>query len=178
MKKICLLVALGAALMSKAQSNENAQKVGYANMEYIISQLPDMKAIETDLKSTQAQFRKEIEARSQKLQKAYTDFNANAETMSDTLRQNTERELEKSMAELEQYQQDAQTTLQNKHKLFMAPVYLKVTRAIADVAKDNGYAMILSQTISDLPLLVYNNTQVDVSPLVLQKFGITPAAAK
>ena len=178
MKKICLLVALGAALMSNAQTNENAQKVGYANMEYIISQLPDMKAIETDLKSTQAQFKKEIEARSQKLQKAYTDFNANAETMTDTLRQNTQRELEKSMSELEQYQQDAETTLQNKHKLFMAPVYLKVTRAIADVAKENGYGIILSQTISSYPFLLYNNTQVDVSPLVLQKFGITPAAAK
>jgi outer membrane protein len=178
MKKIGLLFALAASIVSHAQNNEVAQKVGYANMEYIIGQLPDMKAIDTDLKSTQAQFRKEIEARSQKLQKEYTDFNANAATMTDTLRENTQRQLQNSMAELEQYQQDAERTIQNKRKLFMAPVYLKVSRAIADVAKENGFGIILSQNISSYPFLLYNNTQVDVSPLVLQKLGVTPAAAK
>ena len=176
MRKLFLLVALAAGYVSQAQSQQTANKVGYANMEYIITQLPDVKEIETELKSTQTQFKNQIEVKSQALQKQYADFNANMNTMADTVRVNKQRELEQSMADLEKFQQDARLTIQNKQKLYMAPVYLKVNRAIEEVAKENGFSVILNQQVSGYRILLYNNEQVDVSNLVLQKFGVTPVA--
>jgi outer membrane protein len=177
MKTLLLLAALTAGYFSHAQNQAAATqgKVGYANMEYIISQMPDIKQIETELKSTQTQLRNQIQAKSQQVQKQYTDFNTNMKTMQDTVRVNRQRDLEVAMAELEKMQQDAQVTLQNKQKLFMAPVILKVNKAIQEVATENGYDIILTDRVSQYDFLLYQTTQLDISNLVLQKFGVTPA---
>lgn len=172
MKKFFVFVLLAAAFNLQAQSVTG--KIGYADMEYIMSQLPDMKQIETELKSTQAQFKKEIDAKSQKLQKDYGDFNTNAKTMTDTLRINSQRKLEESMAALEQFQQNAQTTLQNKQKLLMAPLFLKVNKAINEVATENGFSVILTKEVGNYQVLLHQSEQLDVSNLVLKKFGVTP----
>jgi outer membrane protein len=176
-KGIILLLLLCAPVFVIAQNTTEAkpEKVGYANMDYIISQLPDMKEIESELKSTQTQLRNQIQAKSQEVQKQYTDFNANAKTMADTVRTRRQSELEKAMTDLEKMQQDAQLTLQNKQKLYMAPIYLKVNRAIAEVAKENGYSIILTDKVGTFDFLLYQSNQLDVSNLVLQKFGVTPA---
>ena len=178
MKRIFLLAALAAAFVSKGQTTKPSGQIGYANMEYIISQLPDMKAIETDLKSTQTQLRTQIETKSKELEKQYADFNTQMDTMVDTVRQSRQRDLEKAMSDLEQMQQNAQLTLQNKQKLYMAPLYLKVNRVIAEVAKENGYSIILTEMVSNYRFLLYQQPQKDVSNLVLQKFGVTPATKK
>lgn len=177
MKKIFLLAALAAAFVSKGQTTPSpGNQVGFANMEYIMSQLPDMKAIEADLKSTQTQLRTQIEARSREVEKQYTDFNTQMDGMDDTVRQNRQRDLERAMADLEQMKQDAQQSLQNKQKLYMAPLYLQVNRAISEVAKENGYSIILTEMISGYRFLLFQQPQKDVSNLVLQKFGVsTPA---
>jgi outer membrane protein len=176
MKKIFLLAAMAACFVSKGQAPEGSEdRVGYASMAYIISQLPDVKAIETDLKSTQVQLRNQIEAKSKEVEQQYDDFNTNMETMADTVRMNKQRDLEQALANLEQMQKDAELTLKNKQKLYMAPVYLKVNRAIEEVAKENGFAIILTDRVSTYPFLLYQKQEMDVSNLVLQKFGVTPA---
>lgn len=178
MRKLFLLVALAAGYGSMAQSQQAEAGVGYADMEYIVRNLPDAKEIETELKSTQTQLKNQIDARTKELQAQYADFNANMNTMVDSVRMKKQHELEQAVAALEQSQQDAQITLQNKQKLMMAPVYLKVSRAIQEVAKENGYAVILTDRISSYRLLLYRHEQKNVSDLVLKKFGITPTAKK
>jgi outer membrane protein len=178
MKKIFLAAALAAAFVAEGQSNQSKDRVGYASMEYIVSNLPDMKAIETDLKSTQTQLNSQIEAKSKEIEKQYTDFSANMNTMADTVRENRQRVLEQAMADLEQMRMDAQKTLQNKQKLYMAPLYLQINRAIAIVAEENGYAIILTEKISGYQFLLSKQPQSDVSNLVLQKFGVSPPASK
>lgn len=175
MKKICLLLVLTASYFANAQTPDGPNKVGFANMEYIISQLPEVKQMETEMKSTQTQLRNQIQSRTKEVEKQYTDFNQNMSTMTDTVRANKQRDLEKAMADLEKMQQDAQVTLQNKQKLIMAPIYLKVNRAIGEVARENGYSIILTETISNYPFVLYHQSQMDVSDQVLKKFGITPA---
>lgn len=176
-KRTLLLLVIALPLFAQAQTAQQGQpdKVGYANIEYIASQLPDMKAIESDLKSTQTQLRNQIQARSQEVQKQYQDFNASAKTMADTVRMRRQSDLEKAMGDLEKMQQDAQLTLQNKQKLYMAPIYLRINKAISDVAKENGYAIILTDRLSTYDFLLYQTKQLDISDLVLQKFGVTPA---
>ena len=177
MKAALIVIAVTVGCLAPAYSQQASNnKVGYANMEYIISKLPDMKQIETEMKSTQTQLRNQIQTRSQEVQKQYNDFNAQAPTMTDTVRASKQRDLEKAMADLEKMQQDAQVTLQNKHKLYMAPIYLKVNRAIQEVAKENGYGIILTDKVSTYSFLLYHTAQLDISDLVLQKFGVTSPA--
>lgn len=176
MRQIFLLVAFIAGSTVQAQDAEPQGRVGYANIEYIISLMPEIKEIEADMKSTQTQLRNQIQTRSQEVEKQYTDFNENMNSMPDTVRMNRQRDLERAMAEVEQMQQDAQQTLQNKQKLYMAPLYLKVNRAIGEVAQEAGYTVILTERIGDYSLLLFQDKQRDISDLVLNKFGVTPPA--
>ena len=176
MKTILLLGALTAGYFSQAQSSGSGEhRVGYANLEYIISQLPDVKEIEVEMKSTQTQLRNQIQARSAQVEKQYTDFNANMNSMDDSVRMRSQRDLEQSMADLEKMQQDAQLALQNKQKLYMAPLYLKVNRVIQEVAEENGYEIVLTETIGNYDFLLYQDAQKNISDLVLKKLGVTPA---
>jgi outer membrane protein len=98
--------------------------------------------------------------------------------MVDSVRVKRQQQLQQAMADLEKMQQDAQVTLQNKQKLFMAPLYLKVDKVIEEVARENGFDIILTQNVSGFNFLLYYDKQRDISDLVLQKFGVQPAAKK
>ncbi|NJM24236.1 MAG: OmpH family outer membrane protein [Bacteroidia bacterium] len=99
-------------------------------------------------------------------------------SMLDAVRANTERELQQMQANLEKLQQDAQTTIQNKQNQLMGPVYDMVGKAIEEVAKENGFALILNQQIGGLDVILYGDEKVDVSDLVLKKMGVTPKPAE
>lgn len=175
MRKLVLLTVLAlAAFGAQAQSGS---KVGYADVDYIFSQMPESKQIETELKSTQTQLKNQIDAKAKEFQTKLADYQANAGTMLDAVRVNTERELQQLQQNLEKLQQDAQTTLQEKQNKMMAPVYDKVGKGIADVAKENGFSFILSSQIGGLDVVLYADEQNDVSDLVLKKLGVTPKPA-
>jgi outer membrane protein len=173
MRKLVLLLVLGlGAHLSQAQTAST--KIGYADVDYIFSQLPESKAIEAELKSTQAQLKNQIDAKYAEFQKKLADYNANLNTMLDAVRTNTERELQQMQQNIEKLQADAQTTIQTKQTQLMDPVYKKVGKGIEEVAKENGFSFILNQQIGGLDVILYGDEKMDISDLVLKKLGVTP----
>lgn len=177
MRKIVFLVALVVASITSFAQTQASAKIGYADVDYIFSQMPEAKQIETELKSTQTQLKNQIDAKAQEFQKKLADYEANAGTMLEAVRVNTERELQQLQQNLQNLQQDAQTTIQTKHSQLMEPVTKKVGKAIEDVAKENGFDFILSAQIGGLDVVLYADEKADVSDLVLKKLGVTPKTA-
>ena len=173
MRKFVLLLVLGfGALVSHAQTAP--PKIGYADVDYIFSQLPESKAIDSELKSTQAQLKNQIDAKYQDFQKKLADYNANLNTMLEAVKANTERELQQMQQNIEKLQSDAQTTIQTKQTQLMDPVYKKVGKGIEDVAKENGFTFVLNQQIGGLDVILYGDDKMDISDMVLKKLGVTP----
>jgi outer membrane protein len=176
MRKLVLLAMLGlVTFVSHAQTAST--KVGYADVDYIFSQMPESKQIDADLKSLQTQLKTQIDTKYQDFQKKLADYQANLNTMIDAVRANTERELQQMQQNIEKLQQDAQTTVQTKNTQLMEPVFKKVGKAIEDVAKENGYTFVLSQQIGGLDVILYGDEKMDISDLVLKKLGVTPKPA-
>ena len=176
MRKLVSLAVLALGFFAAhAQTQTATTKVGFADVDYIFSQMPEAKQIDAELKSTQTQLKNQIDAKAQEFQKKFQDYNANLNTMLDAVRNNTERELQQLQDNLTKLQQDAQNTIQNKQTQLMEPVFKKVGKAIEDVAKENGFTFILSQQIGGLDVILYGDEKMDVSDLVLKKMGITPA---
>jgi outer membrane protein len=172
MKKVVVIIAIiSAAFASQAQT---PVKMGYADIEYIISQMPEAKQIDAELKSTQTQLRNQLDTKAKEFQTKLADYQANQGTMLEAVRANTERELQMLQSNLEKLQQDAQTTIQNKQTQLLQPVYDKVEKAIAEVAKENGFTFILSNQIGGLNVVLYADEKAEVSDLVLKKLGVTP----
>jgi len=175
MKKFALLFVLGfVSFISHAQT-----KIGYADVDYIFSQMPEAKQIDAELKSLQTQLKNQIDAKVQKFQKDLQEYTAAVQnnTIPDAVRTNTERELQQQRENIEKLQQDAQTNVQNKHTQLMEPVFDKVGKAIEATAKENGFTFVLSQQIGGLDVILYADETSDVSDLVLKKMGVTPKPA-
>jgi len=176
MRKLVLLLVLGlGTFISQAQTA--SVKVGYADVDYIFSQLPEAKAIDAELKSTQTQLKNQIDTKYQDFQKKLADYQANLNTMLEAVRANTERELQQMQQNIEKLQADAQTTIQTKQTQLMDPVYKKVGKGIEEVAKENGFTFILNQQIGGLDVILYGDDKMDISDLVLKKLGVTPKPA-
>ena len=179
MKKLNLL-ALGLILACssatvQAQTTPTTQKIGYADVEYIFSQMPEAKQIESELKVTETQLTNQINAKTQELQKKYEDYVANEKTMLEAVRANTARELEMLQQNLETLKQDAQTTYQKKQTQLLEPVYAKMGVNIEKVAKENSFSLVLRGRLGGQDVVLFADDQVDVSDLVLKSMGITPA---
>src|SRR5690606_36133571 len=157
-----------------AQAQTTSTKIGYADVDYIFSQMPEAKQIDTELKSLQTQLKNQIEAKAAEFQKKYQDYTQNINTMLEAVRLNTERELQQLQQNLQKLQEDAQVTIQNKNNQLMQPVYDKMGKAITDTAKENGFSMVLSQQIGGLDVVLYADEASDISDLVFKKLGVTP----
>lgn len=174
MRKMFFLMVFAVAAIS-AQAQES--KIGFADVDYIFSQMPEAKQIDTELQSVQNQLKAQLDKQVKDFQTQLADYQANVNNMLPAIRSNTEKELEQKRANIEKLQQDAQTTIQQKQTQLMEPVYSKVGKAIEDVAKENSFTLILNQQIGGLDVILFGDEKMDVSDLVLKKMGITPPAA-
>lgn len=171
MKKLVLLVVFGfTAFITNAQEI----KIGYADPDYIMGQLPESKQVESDLKTLQTQLKTQIDSKVQEFQRKAKDYNENYTTMLEPVRQNTERELQQLQQNLEKLQQDAQTTIQTKQQALMQPLYAKIGKGIEDTAKENGITLVLSNQVGGLDVVLFADEKLDISDLVLKKLGVTP----
>lgn len=174
MRRFFVLLVLTAGF-SAGMAQTPTTKIGYANVDYIFSQMPEMKQVENELKATETQLKNQLDTKMREFQTKLQDYQANVNTMLDAVRVNTERELNQLQENLQQLQQDAQNTIQNKHTQLMTPVYEKIGNAIEAVAKENGYTFILTEQIGGLDVILYADDSTDVSDLVLKKMGVTVA---
>lgn len=170
------VVALFASLVSYGQ---DIQKLGYADTDYILSQLPDARKVETDLKAHYAQLEAQLKAKGAEYEKKYKDLEANYTKWVDAVVQDKQSELQALQQQLEKFRQDAEASYTKKQQDLMAPLYEKVGNAITEVSKENGYSFIITLNAAGGggPVLLYKNSQYDVSNLVLKKLGVTPTAA-
>ncbi len=175
MKNLLVLFVFG--MMAFSANAQNASKVGYADVDYIFSQMPEFKQIDADLSTLQNQLKKNLETKGAEFQRKLTEYQQNADKMLDAVRQNTERELQQLQANLQKLQEDAQAEIQKKQNTLMEPVYAKVGKTIEEVAKENGFTFVLNQQIGGLDVILYGDPANDISDLVLKKMGITPAPA-
>ena len=173
MRKLCLLLLIIPILKSEAQlPNENG--IRYADVEYIFGQLPAAKQIESELSSLRSQLETKIKAQYSEFQKKYAAHISTKEPDS-TLRRR-EKELQLMQDNIQKLQQDSEVILQRKQQQLIDPVTKNIQKAIADVAKENNFSFILNSGAGGQDLVLYAESEMDVSNLVLKKLGINPIA--
>jgi outer membrane protein len=177
MRKLVTLFVLSLGFFAAQAQTAPSTKIGFADVDYIFTQMPEAKQVEAELKSTQTMLQNQITSKQQEFQRKVKEYNDNLPTMLDAVRANTERELGQLQENLQKLQQDAQTTIQNKQGQLMEPVYKKVSKAIEEVAKENTFTYILTSQIGGLDVILYADEKMDVSDLVLKKLGVTPKPA-
>jgi outer membrane protein len=103
----------------------------------------------------------------------YQEFQKNFDSLSDAVKQLKEKELMELQQRLTAFQQAAGADIQKKSAELMEPIIEKANKAVQEVAKAGGYAVIL-ETGS---MVYYDEATVkDITPEVKTKLGIDPNA--
>lgn len=176
MRNKLLLTVIALTFGLATVQAQSALKIAYADVDYILSQMPEAKQVEAELKAHNTQLQNQLQSKYQEYQQKLQAYQQGASTMVDAIRQEKETELAQLEQRIQKFQQDAQSSMQKKSTDLMQPLYTKVGNNIETVAKENGYAYVLNGQVGGIDVVLYADEKYDISDMVLKKMGITPAA--
>jgi outer membrane protein len=174
MMKNIIAIALTFLAVGIVSAQQKPLKIGYVDVDYILSEMPETKQIESDLKVHQSQLQNQLQSKMANYQKMIQEYQGGAATMTDVIRQDKEREIAQLEENIQKFQQDAQVSFQKKQTELLQPVYEKIGKAIEEVANEGSFTYVLSTRIGSIDVILFAIPENDISDLVLKKMGITP----
>lgn len=168
MKRMLLTALLLSGLMTAA----TAQKYGHLNFGNMLSLMPQTKTADEQL----AAFQKDLEAKGEKMAVEFkgnvAKFIAESQTgtMSPKEQQTRQDTLAKEQEAIRAYEQEVAMKVSAKREELLKPLIDMLEKAIAEVAKENGYLLIFDT--SSFNAILYAKETDDVLPLVKKKLGI------
>jgi outer membrane protein len=168
MKKVLLALALfvGTASVAIAQ-----QKIGHINADELLQLMPETKLAQTELEAYGRQLEKDLTDMEAELKNKIDSFRANEKMMTTLARETKTQELQELQMRIQEYSQRAQQDLQQKQVEILTPVIEKATKAVQDVAKENGFSYILDSSPSKAVVVFAENGE-DIMPMVKAKLAI------
>ena len=170
MRSLLSLVLFLCALITFSQSG--AAKFGYVDTDYIMSQIPEYKAAQSELDKTSVQWQKEIDAKYLEVEKLFKAYQADAILLTDDMKKKREGEIaikEKEVKDLQKQRFGVDGELFKKRQELVKPLQDKVYNAIKAVAEKNGLGFIMDK--SGQVSLLYANSKYDRSDDVLVYLG-------
>jgi outer membrane protein len=170
-----VLLAASSFFASNAQA-QAPLKIGFTSVEYVLSQMPESKQIESDLKTYGTQLEAQLKTKTTEYQGKVDAYQKGASTMTPVIKADKEKELQTLGQSIQEFQQTAQQSMQQKQQTLLRPVLDKIQKNIDAVAADQGYTYILNSDSGSNPILLHGPKDGDVSDAILKKMGITPTA--
>ncbi len=143
-KLIVLLVAmamLSTPLLAQTTPASGLTKIGYTNVDYVISKLPESKLMQNQIEVTKAQLDKALGETYKEAQEKYEAYQKNGAQMTDVIRADKEKELQNLQTRITEMQTNAQQSLQTKQQQLLEPILTKVNNAIQEVGKESGFPL-------------------------------------
>ncbi|QNH61892.1 OmpH family outer membrane protein [Hymenobacter sediminicola] len=167
---------LAQAPTTAATTTSGPLKIGYTSVEYVLSQMPESKQIESDLKAFSTQLENQLKSKYQEYQTKAEAYQKGGSTMTDVVRADKEKELTNMQQSIQEFQRSADQSLQQKQQTLLKPALDKLQKTIDQVADENGYTYVLNSDGAS-PVLLHGPKEGDISDLILKKMGVTPGAA-
>jgi len=169
MKKVFGLLLTAVLIFTAQDGIAQSFKTGHINRDDIIMAMPDY---DTAMKAYNA-YGQELTNALELMQVEYNNkldqYVKDSKTLTDLVKTNKEQELADMQTRIANFQQQAQVQLQDKQVALLNPIIEKVTAAINDVAKAQGFIYVY-----DVRTLIYFDAtkSTDVAPLVKTKLGL------
>ncbi len=148
-----------------------SQKFGYCNSSALLSNIPEVKQADSELKSFQSQLQKKGQEMVKALQDKGEDLQRKEQqgTISPKDMSTQKAKLEEEQGKISEYEKEVYDKLAEKRDALFSPILERVNKAMADVAKEQGY-MFVFDTNSNAVL--YGHESLDVTDLVKAKLNI------
>lgn len=172
MKKLFVLFLLGGMAFTAS-----AQKYGHLNFGNLLAMMPETKGADEALKKFQQEMVAKGDTMAKKFQVKYAAAAKDVQEgkLSPQQQQVREAELKKEQDSIVVYQQRVQQQIQAKREQLLGPIVQKAEKAIAEIAKANGYVMIFDTSVFNAILFAQDTD--DIYPMIKTKLGLPDAPA-
>jgi len=172
-----LMTIVTTPLLAQTTPASGLTKIGYTNVDYVISKLPESKVMQNQLEVTKAQLDKALGETYKEAQEKYEAYQKNGANMTDVIRADKEKELQNLQTRIQEMQNNAQTSLQTKQQQLLEPILTKVNNAIQEVGKESGFLYILNMDAGQgtTPIILFAASEENnATNLILRKLGVDP----
>jgi outer membrane protein len=150
MKKIAALLLFSAALTLTPAFSQKNNKFGHINSAELLSLMPERKVAAARMDTMTKEIQKQMEdmmaeyrSKQDGLEKGRTGFSA-------LVLKDKEDELASLGQRIQNFQQQAQSTLEQKEQELTEPIVTKAKKAIEQVAKENSYTYVFDTSAGAL----------------------------
>ncbi|MGA2739091.1 MAG: OmpH family outer membrane protein [Bryobacteraceae bacterium] len=174
MTKNCVFlpaIALGAALLSQAQTGAPAQsappaapptKVGIIAFQNAIVSTKDGQKAAAELTAKFGPKKSELEKKQSTIAQLQDQLRKGTNTMSEEAKQKLMREIDQTTKALNRETEDAQAELDQEQNRIMQELGQRINAVMDKYARDNGYAVILDVSSQQTPVL-YAASGIDIT---------------
>ncbi|WP_127129690.1 OmpH family outer membrane protein [Pseudoflavitalea rhizosphaerae] len=166
----CLLVTM--VLMSVGTGSQAQTRIGYISLQELIVAMPEYKKANGDMQEHQKALQEQANDYQLEFQRKDSIFNVDSTKWTTAMREVKRKELNELYIRIVNFNQTAQQSMQKREQELLAPIQQKAVQTTQAVAKENGYAYILSKE-----QLIAFPAADDILPLVAKKLGLNLSAA-
>lgn len=174
-------IVLALTLLVVAASAAPAQdRIAYANLDYIVSKMPESRAVAKQLDTYQDELQKGLDTKRAYAQQKLTEARdaEAAGIVSDEKMQEYQTELARLDREIRITAADAEKKMVEKNSELMEPVLQRLYETIEAVAKREGYTHVLNTMDgTGRSIVMWGLSERDITDLILTDLGV-PADEK
>lgn len=164
MKKITFIVLL--SLFSFQMFSQS--KVGTIDIDFILSKMPDLEKVNTDLNTYGTELENEVKSQIASYQALVKTYQEKESGYTDPMKKIKQDEIIKKEEEVQNLQQNASKLLQIKQNELMRPLYKTIGENLSVISKEQGYGQVL--TINNT--IAYLDPALDLTIPVMKKMGL------
>jgi outer membrane protein len=159
----CLFLCGGSAM---AQKN---LKFGHINSNDLMQIMPGRDSAQTVLQAEVTELENTLKTMQAELERLYNDYQANQSGWTELIRNTKQREIQDMGARVQEFQENAQKSLQQREQELLQPIIDRAKKAINDVAAEGGYSYIID---SSSPSILFAQDSDDIMPQVKKKLNL------
>ncbi|MDP2686775.1 MAG: OmpH family outer membrane protein [Aequorivita sp.] len=147
-------------------------KVGAVDVEYILSKMPEMTTVQTQLETYGKQLDTDLNKKIDEYKKLAEEYKKGEATFTGEQKKEKQTALLTLDADIQKFQENGSKLMGIKQTEYLQPLYKKIGEALDKVAKAQNYTQVM-QTNTDL---VYLDPNYDLTVPILTELGITITA--
>ena len=170
MKKIILLIFFTFTAFTTF-----AQRFAFVDSDYILKHIPEYAAAQKQLTALSDQWQKEVDGRSQEIERLYKAYEADKILMTIDMKKRREADIadkEKQVKDFQRQKFGPDGELAKNSDALIKPIQDKLTKAIQAVAETEDLDMIFDKN-SEV-IMLYANPRYDKSADVITRLGLKP----
>ncbi len=169
MKRILFLALMAFTINSTSLFAQKGNKFGHINSAELLGLMPERKVAAAKMDSITKDVQKQLEEMMNEYRTKQEKYSAEASKMSELLKKDKEEELGNLANRIQNFQQQAQATLEEEEQILINPIIDKAKKAIEEVAKENGYTYIFDTSVG---AVLYWEESDNVLALVKKKLKL------